>query len=478
MQKIKNKIRLSASDLVNFLGCKHLTELDRKVVNGELDKPDWNDPVISILHRKGLEHESSYVKYLEESGLSLIDLTNKSYSEVENAMEEGYDIITQRTLQDGQLMGRTDILKKVNGKSKFGDYSYEVEDTKLSLVTKAGTVLQLCLYSELLTILQEAIPVKMNVVKPGEPFVIDSFSYTDFKSYYSLIKKQFELVISKDPRPTYPLPVSKCDICRWWKHCDKQWHDDDHLSLVAGMRSSHLSELNQQEIETREQFAKKEEPLTEKPKHGSLSTYKKLHNQAKIQYKGRVEKQLLYDLLPIEPDNGLNRLPTPSKGDLYFDIEGDHFFEDGGIEYLLGLAFLNDEDELVYHAYWGLDRRREKLAFEQFIDFVMERWDKYHDFYIYHYAPYEPSAVKRLAARHGTREIEVDKLLRAERFIDLFQVIRETLQASVESYSLKKLEGFTDYIRTIDLFMAASARRSLGSALELNAISLLPKDTL
>jgi uncharacterized protein len=93
----------------------------------------------------------------------------------------------------------------------------------------------------------------------------------------------------------------------------------------------------------------------------------------------------------------------------------------------------------------------EKKIFESFIDFVMQRWAKNPSMYIYHYGIYEPAAVKRLSGRHGTRGDEVDQLLRAERFVDMHAVIRESLKASVERYSLKDLERFTDYIRKIDL---------------------------
>ena len=60
--------------------------------------------------------------------------------------------------------------------------------------------------------------------------------------------------------------------------------------------------------------------------------------------------------------------------------------------------------------------------------------------HIYHYAPYEPTAVGRLMGRHATREEEVDRLLRGDVFVDLFRAVRQGLRASVESYSIKKLE--------------------------------------
>jgi len=104
--------------------------------------------------------------------------------------------------------------------------------------------------------------------------------------------------------------------------------------------------------------------------------------------------------------------------------------------------------------------------FEDFMSFTLDRWEKYPEMHIYHYAPYEPSAVKRLASRCALFEVEVDQLLRSERFVDLFSVIKETLIASVESYSLKEIENLTGFVREADLRMASDARRRYSIALD------------
>jgi predicted RecB family nuclease len=44
--------------------------------------------------------------------------------------------------------------------------------------------------------------------------------------------------------------------------------------------------------------------------------------------------------------------------------------------------------------------------------------------HIYHFAPYEPSALKRLMGRHGVCEDEIDRMLRARLFIDLHTVLK------------------------------------------------------
>ena len=91
------------------------------------------------------------------------------------------------------------------------------------------------------------------------------------------------------------------------------------------------------------------------------------------------------------------------------------------------------------------------------MDFVTMRLVDYPDFHIYHYAPYEPTALKRLMGRHGICEEEVDDLLRKGVFVDLYRVVRQGLRASVESYSIKKMEPFYGFERDVDLRKASGA---------------------
>ncbi|MDD2285009.1 MAG: TM0106 family RecB-like putative nuclease [Paludibacter sp.] len=475
MRKNDTSIQFSASDLVNYIGCKHLTELDRKNALGLIDPPDWQNPALAFLQAKGKEHENAYVAYLKSQGLNVCELDGNSVESTIEAIGNGFNIITQaRFFKDGYV-GIADILRKVPGESKLGDYHYVIEDTKLAHETKAGTVLQLCLYSELLGELQGRNPENMYVVKPGEEFPTDIYRFAEFEAYYHFVKGRFQNVMNNEAVETYPLPVAKCDTCRWWKECTIKWHKDDHLSLIAGIRTNQTKELTENGIITLEKYATEETPFRGEPKQRSIATYKKIHNQARVQLKGRNENTLLYELIPVEPLRGLNRLPEPSLGDIYFDIEGDHFYEDGGLEYLFGIYY-NEEDELKYKGFWAKNRKEEKEAFSEFMGFVIARWEKFPEMHIYHYAPYEPTAVKRLSTKCAVFEAEVDRLLRAEIFIDLFSVIRESLIASVESYSLKELEQFTDFTRKADLRLASDARRRMSVALDFDDFSSMRQE--
>ena len=141
---------------------------------------------------------------------------------------------------------------------------------------------------------------------------------------------------------------------------------------------------------------------------------------------------------------GLTRLPEPSNGDIALDFEADPFVEPNGLEYLLGyIDFDSQGAEQSARHLWALDSKRERANFELFVDMVMARLKLFPELHIYHFSPSEPSALKRLMGRYGTRAEEIDRLLRGGVFIDLFQITRQALRAGIESYSLKQLKNST-----------------------------------
>jgi uncharacterized protein len=128
---------------------------------------------------------------------------------------------------------------------------------------------------------------------------------------------------------------------------------------------------------------------------------------------GHAQGRVIHEALPIVPGFGLAYLPQPSPGDVFFDFEGDPFVDEGGLEFLFGYAFKDECGSQTHTADWALSRAEEKAAFERFVDFVIERLEEFPDLHIFHYAPYEPAALKRLMGRYATRENEIDRMLRA-----------------------------------------------------------------
>jgi uncharacterized protein len=470
------RILFSATDLANFLGCKHATELDRAVVEGRLKKEHRKDHMLDLLIELGERHERRYIEHLKASGKTVFELekfSDPDGSRTIDAMRSGADVIVQGRLINELWGGFTDFLLKVQRPSMLGDWSYEIADTKLSTTTKATAVLQLCLYTELVTKIQGIQPEFMYVIKPdskndNDPFDVDQLRVDDYMAYYRMAKQSFEAKLASEPdSDSKPEPCNHCQICNWWPTCDKAWRDADHLAFIAGISKSQRVELVEQGITSLTQFAEAEEPVRHHPKRGSLDAYYKVHRQAKIQLKGRQTGNPEYEFNDIEKDRGFLLLPEPNPGDVFFDLEGNPRASGDGLEYLFGYV-TNEGGEPQYHKFWALNSKQERQVFEQFIDWVLQRWTQFPDMHIYHYAPYEPSALKRMMTKHATREDDVDRLLRGGKLVDLYAVTRQAIRASVESYSIKKLERFYKYERLELLEEAGKALREVERLIELD----------
>ncbi|WP_243613862.1 TM0106 family RecB-like putative nuclease [Shimia aestuarii] len=473
MKRITDAIQLSASDLVGHLSCSHLTELDLSVVSGALEKPNVWDPLLEILRERGHRHEQEYVQHLADQGLASVvidgvDITNGAVSETLEAMKSGADIIIQAALRHERWSGRADILRRVETPSDLGAWSYEIIDTKLAREAKAGSVLQLCLYADLLHRAQGTPPEFVYVVAPWSNFVPQQFRYADYAAYFRRAKAAIEYATLDDAPPShYPEPKEHCDICRWRERCEKRRREDDHLCLVAGISKNQTSELQEHGITTAAALAAMPVPMPWRPQRGSPLSFEKVREQARIQIESREAGELKYETLPVVPETGLCLLPEPSEGDIYFDIESDAFVGEHGLEYLFGYTYRDDDGNWTHTADWAFDRDAEKAIFERFVDFVSARRKTYPDLHVYHYAPYEPGALKRLMGRYASRENEIDNFLRGHVLVDLYGVVRNAVCAGVESYSIKKLEPIYGFERQTGLPDANLALASLQAGLEL-----------
>lgn len=477
------KPRLSASDLANHLGCRHLTALDLEAARGHVSPPTWRDPLLEVLQHRGFQHEAEYLEHLRGLGMNVIEVSTEgdgsAFDATVAAMRDGADVIVQASLAAGEWFGRADILRRVPAESVLGAWSYEVIDTKLARETRAGTILQLCLYSDIVREVQGLLPEFMHVVSPGADFEPETFRVHDYLAYYRFVRARLGRAVTANEEGvagTYPDPVPQCDVCRWWSACDRRRRDDDHLSLVAGVSKLQRRELGSWGVQSLSDLAQLPLPLGRKPSRGAVDGYVRVREQARVQLEGREQNRPIYELLPREPDRGLARLPRPCAADIFFDIEGDPFVGSGGLEYLLGWVIIGDDGSPAYRSRWATNGAQEQAGFEAFIDKVMERWARHPDLHIYHFAPYEPGAVKRLMGRYATREDEVDRLLRAGVFVDLHSITKQSLRASVERYSIKDLEQFYGYERQVELREASKNLRAFERALELGQVEAAPED--
>ncbi|HEV2005984.1 MAG TPA: TM0106 family RecB-like putative nuclease, partial [Candidatus Limnocylindrales bacterium] len=452
-----------------------------------------NDPEIDLIAKRGTAHEQRYRDELIASGRSVVeiepdgssaehgDVIRAAAAETVRAMRQGVDVVYQATFFDGDWVGYADFLLRVERPSDLGAWSYEVADTKLARHVKGSAVLQICSYVEQLTRIQGIEPESLHVVLGGSSHETESLRVADYMAYYRRIKAEFEAAVTAGEAvypvtKTYPEPVEHCDVCRWVVHCKAQRRTDDDLSLVAGITARQRTALKARGVAHRRELAVLDLPIQPRLEGVSRQSLERVREQARLQVEGEDERAAKWELLEPErdetlalvPDRGFLVLPEPTPHDLFFDIEGDPFALDDGVEYLFGLLEPALQDparpgEPYFHEIWSRDgegavtRAAEKAAFERLVDLLIDRLDADPTMHVYHYAAYEKTALGRLAQRHATREEEVDRLLRARVLVDLFRVVRQGIRASVESYSIKRLEPLYGLVREVELRSAGSS---------------------
>ena len=479
MQFNAGVLTLAPTDLAGFLGCRHRTGLDLAVAMGLLPRPQWVDPFAAMLRERGEAHERAFVDSLRAQQLTVRDLRGAPDAAVQtlDAMRAGVDVIAQARFDAGQWGGYADVLRRVEVPSALGAWSYEVWDTKLARETRAGTILQLSAYSAMLGCIQERMPEHFYVVTPDPVTPIHAYRTQDYAAYYRLVRSQLEAAIAAGPENlrcrNYPEPVEHCDVCRWFTRCDARRRADDHLSFIADASRLHRRELEANGIATLAAAAAMPIPIPFSPIRGSRAVYERIHAQARLQEEQRRTGQPVFEMLPVQPSAGLCCLPEPCAGDLFLDLEGDLYARSGGREYLFGLVHHDPGGASAYRAWWAYDDVQERAAFEQLVDVIAARWAEHAGMHVYHFGHYEVTALKRLMGRYATREADIDRLLRAGRFVDLLPIVKQSLRAGVESYSIKKLEPLYVFARVVPLVDAGHHKQVLELALEAGT----PQDT-
>src|SRR5262249_7948315 len=147
-----------------------------------------------------------------------------------------------------------------------------------------------------------------------------------------------------------------CRLCRYAEHCEARWLADDHPTRIAGVGRTLAIRLADAGITTGAQLARAQ--AADRPARIGQRTFERLRTQARLQVHQRSTTERTYEFLPPEEGRGFARLPQPQPGDLYFDMEGDPFYEGEGLEYLFGVSRI-DDGRVAFRAFWAHDGTEE-----------------------------------------------------------------------------------------------------------------------
>ena len=440
MQKLDNIIYYSASDFTKFIECRYASFTDYLSLTEDLKKTETSY-TLKLFQEKGYLHEKNYLNQLKQDYSNIVEINEKTLEEkikkTNEALKSGADIIFQAAFTSDNLIGYADFLIKKNTPSALGDYSYEVIDTKNSTKERAKFLLQLCFYNELLSKAQGVDPIHTHLVMGDNSK--HTYIVSEYIHYYRKNKKRFLDFVNSKKSNLYPEKCNYCELCDWQERCENIWKEDNYINQIAGINKNQINKIKKTDIKTIKELSNIN--LTKNEIDIYPLTLDRLKSQAALQQHKLDTGEDKFEILELSKDKGFNRMPLSSDNDLYFDIEGDPFFEGGRLEYLFGIYFIEDK-KTIFKAFWGTNHKEEEKNFRSLMSFIWKHIQKYPESNIYHYSNYEVEALKRLSNQYAIAEHELDNLLRREKFCDLFTIVRESIRISEPAYSIKNLETF------------------------------------
>lgn len=451
MRFIGKNLIFSPSDLCTYAESEFASWMDRcsKEQKDAYEK-DEADEMQEVLGRRGILHEIAVKERFKKDGVVVTDLSEKKYADTLEAMRRGDAVIYQATLECGRFSGVADFLVRVEGKSSLGSYHYEIWDSKLAKKTKANYLLQLCSYAEMLEAIQGRRPECVCVALGSG--TNDRHRTNDYYFYYENLRDRFLAFQDAFDISKLPNPEDSRSYGKWSEEAEKILLEKDSLLQVARITRVQKKRLEAAGICTMEQLGKAD-PETN-VKGIAMEVFQRLVHQARLQSQSKGKAIPDFELLPAEK-SFLTQLPAFDDADVYFDMEGFPLDQDG-LEYLWGFVH-KSKNKMKFDCFWAHSPDEEKLALQNFVEFVHSRWLANPNMHVYHYAAYETRAVAVLAQRHSVCEDKVDDLLRNGVFVDLYQIVRNSVVIGGDNYSLKTVEKLYRRARSTDVANAAAS---------------------
>ncbi|OBG26915.1 TM0106 family RecB-like putative nuclease [Mycobacterium sp. 852002-51057_SCH5723018] len=464
---VGDSIVYSASDLAAAARCEYalLRDFDAKLGRGPAVTVE--DELLARTATLGTEHERRRLDRLrDEFGDGVAIIGRPAYTlagltaaaeATQRAVADRAPVVYQAAMFDGRFVGFADFLV-LDGER------YRVTDTKLARSPKVTALLQLAAYAD--TLAGSGVPVAPDAeLELGDGTVV-RYRIGDLIPVYRSQRALLQRLLDEHYAAGTPVRwddegVSACLRCPL---CTEQLRAADDLLLVAGMRISQRDKLVDAGISTVAELADHAGPVPDL----APTALAKLIAQATLQVRQRDTGTPQFEIVDPQP---LTLLPEPDPGDLFFDFEGDPLWTaDGhewGLEYLFGVLEAGGN----FHPLWAHNRLDERKALTAFLAMVAKRRKRRPNMHIYHYAPYEKTALLRLAGRYGVGEDEVDELLRSGTLVDLYPLVRKSIRVGSESFSLKALEPLYmgAQLRAGDVTTAAESITSYARYCELRA---------
>ena len=360
------------------------------------------------------------------------DLTSLPIVSRQNSPEK--DFPNDENSQLINFVSYPDLLIKQPGNSRFGNWFYIPTDIKLSKRPKLEYQIVAAFHAQILATIQQFTPDnawlilrKKGLYKVNLPERIQQM----WETVAELIQ-----ILQKRQEPEVFIARQKCGLCTWYSSCHTVAKNQKHLSLLPGVTPNRYQVLKKLNLTTLETLAD--------TNPNDLENYPEFVDGVGIQVVQQAKSVLTNQAIlrnrkfTLETDNTNLLIPklrltrlVNAPVELYFDIEAQ---PEISLDYLHGVLVVDKrQNTKKFHVNLAENPLDEELIWQQFLDLV---W-KYPIAPIYHFCEYEVQTVKRLAKLYKTPDYQWQPLLK--RFVDIHQIVTQTITLPVESYALKHI---------------------------------------
>jgi predicted RecB family nuclease len=436
-------IKISASDFYTLLSPSKC-ELRCYLKNiGKKEAPPG--PYTEILFRLGKIHEKSHLdtfpEYVDFSKGSLEEREKKTVEAIKQSVPIIYQAVLKTTLKyndrNYEILGEPDFLiKNENG--------YIIRDSKISRRIKdkehPEIFRQLEVYGWLYERCIGKTPISIQV-HSGTGEIIDIPNEGIVKAQQN-IEYLADLMEMKS-EPYSPVGWSKCGGCPFHDHCWPRAEAQRDVALIPDIDQNLAVALRENGINTFDDLLKKFD-------ENSLSQFSRPWG-SRMQKVGIKANSIILMARAISENKEIMIQPPqiPDYSNyVMFDLEGlPPQMDEIEKIYLWGLQVFGKDPGDFLPAVAGFGKKGDKEGWENFLKNSEIIFKKYGDIPFVHWHSYEKVKIDLYIERYGDSN-EIAKRVKSN-LLDLFPKTKESIVLPLPSYSLKVVEKYVGYKRTL-----------------------------
>jgi predicted RecB family nuclease len=308
-----------------------------------------------------------------------------------------------------------DVLVRVPGTSRWGNWHYEPLSVKLGKRPKRDYQLLLTYQTWLLATLQGMWPLRATLLLRDRPaFHLDPQSrLPQLQDALTALRR----LLQGQEEPEVFISRKVCSLCPWLDHCRTQARAVNHLSLLPGVSQKRYQDLQALGLGNLAALVQTDTTRLIDQAGLEVGTAQRLTAQARASWQAT---PLLLRPSPVPPASAV---------ELYFDIEAE---PDSQLNYLYGVLVVSQE-ETRFEALLTETLATEQTTWEQ----LLELFERYPQAPIFHFCNFETDVIRKLGQRYCTSPGRLQRVLK--RMHDLHLHLTETTVLPVENYALKTI---------------------------------------